>query len=106
MLQWPKVLWSHLWINYLYFFARKWRIVCKFSCFAMEGSHRRLKRMPESSNRGHRLLPRWPRMALPPELLLVLPQIPLYNGTSFLFEVTSSSRSFDCASIRAHFFFK
>ena len=29
----------------MYFFARKWRILSKFSCFAMEGSHRRLKRM-------------------------------------------------------------
>ena len=27
------------------FFAKKWRILSKFSCFAMEGSHQRLKRM-------------------------------------------------------------
>ena len=31
------------------FFARKWRIFSKFSCFAMEGSHRRLKRMLRNS---------------------------------------------------------
>ena len=39
------LLWSHLWIDHMYFFARTWRILSKFSCFAMEGSHRRLKRM-------------------------------------------------------------
>ena len=39
----PKPPWSHLWINHMYFFARKWRILSKFSCFALEGSHRRLK---------------------------------------------------------------
>ena len=37
------------------FFAKKWRILSKFSCFAMEGSHRRLKRMLQSS-RGLSLL--------------------------------------------------
>ena len=49
MLQWPKRLRSHLWIDHKYFFARKWRILSKFSCFAMEGSHRRLKRMLRNS---------------------------------------------------------
>ena len=33
----------------MYFFARKWRILSKFSCFAMEGSHRRLKPMLRNS---------------------------------------------------------
>ena len=33
----------------MYFFARKWRILSKFSCFAMEGSHRRLKHMLRKS---------------------------------------------------------
>ena len=32
VLQWPKLLWSHLWIDHMYFFARKWRILSKFSC--------------------------------------------------------------------------
>ena len=32
-----------------YFFAKKWRILSKFSCFAMEGSHRRLKRTLRNS---------------------------------------------------------
>ena len=45
MLEWPKLLWSHLWIDHMYFFARKWRVLSKFSCFAVEGTHRRLKRM-------------------------------------------------------------
>ena len=36
---------SHFWIANMHFFARKWRILSKFSCFAMEGSRRRLKCM-------------------------------------------------------------
>ena len=50
-LQWPnyKLLWSHLWIDHMYFFARKWRTLSEFSCFAMEGSHRRLKCMLRNS---------------------------------------------------------
>ena len=48
-LQWGKLLWTHLWINHMYYFAKKWRILSKFSCFAMEGSHRRLKRMLRNS---------------------------------------------------------
>ena len=49
VLPWPKLLWSHLWIDHVYFFALKWRILSKFSCFALEGSHRRLKRMLRNS---------------------------------------------------------
>ena len=48
-LQWGKLLWTHLWIDHMYFFAKKWIILSNFSCFAMEGSHRRLKRMLRSS---------------------------------------------------------
>ena len=48
-LHWPKLLWSHLWIDHMYFLAPKWRILSKFSCLVMEGSHRRLKRMPHNS---------------------------------------------------------
>ena len=48
-LQWGKLLWTHLWINHMYFYAMKWRVLSKFSCFAMEGSHRRLKRMLRNS---------------------------------------------------------
>ena len=46
VLQWLKEVWSHLRINHMYFFARKWRLLSKFSCCAMEGCHSRLKRMP------------------------------------------------------------
>ena len=48
-LQWGKLLWTHLWIDHMYYFAKKWRILSKFSCFAMEGSHRRVKRMSRNS---------------------------------------------------------
>ena len=37
-LHWGKLLWSHLWIDHIYFFARQWRILSKFACVAMEGS--------------------------------------------------------------------
>ena len=42
-------LFTHLWIDHIYYFAKKWRILSKLSCFAMEGSHRRLKRMLRNS---------------------------------------------------------
>ena len=45
VLQWPQRPWSHLWIAHMYFFAPKWKILSNFSCFAIEGSHRRLMRM-------------------------------------------------------------
>ena len=48
-LQWGKPLCTHLWIDHMYFFAKSWRILSKFTCFAMEGSHRRLKRMLHNS---------------------------------------------------------
>ena len=44
-LQWGHLLWMLLWIDHMYYLAKKWRILSKFSCFALEGSHRRLKRM-------------------------------------------------------------
>ena len=49
LLERPKLLYSHLWIDHMYFFARQWRNLSKFSCFAMKGSHRRLKRMWRNS---------------------------------------------------------
>ena len=48
-LQWGKLLWTHLWIDHMNHFAKKWRILSKFFCFAMDGSHRRLKRMLRNS---------------------------------------------------------
>ena len=49
LLEWPKLLWSHLWIDHMYFFASQWRNLSQFSCFTMEGSHCRLKRMLRNS---------------------------------------------------------
>ena len=49
VLQWPKLLWSHVWIDHINFFARKCRILSKISCFPMEGGHRRVKRMLRNS---------------------------------------------------------
>ena len=49
LLEWRKLLWSHLWIDHMYFFARQWRTLSKFSCFATEDSHRSLKRMLRNS---------------------------------------------------------
>ena len=49
LLEWPKLLWSHLWIDHMCFFACQWRTLSKFSCFAMEGSHRWLKCMLHNS---------------------------------------------------------
>ena len=37
VLEGPKLLWSHVWIDHMYFFARKWRILSKISCFAHGG---------------------------------------------------------------------
>ena len=48
-LQSGKLLWTHLWIYHMYYLAKKWRILSKFSCFAVEGSHRRLERMLRNS---------------------------------------------------------
>ena len=54
-LQWGNLLWTHLWIDHMYYFAKKWGILSKFSCFAMEGNQRRVKRMLRNS-RGLSLL--------------------------------------------------
>ena len=35
-LQWGNLLWTHLCIDHMYHFAKKWRILSKFSCFTME----------------------------------------------------------------------
>ena len=48
-LRWGNLLWTHLWIDHMYYFAKKWRTLSKFSCFPMQGSHRRLKRMLRKS---------------------------------------------------------
>ena len=48
-LRWGKLVSTHLWIDHMYYFVKKWIILSKFSCFAMEGSHRRLHRMLRNS---------------------------------------------------------
>ena len=47
-LQLGKLLWTHLGIDLMDFFAMKWRILSNFSCFPMEGSQR-LQRMLRNS---------------------------------------------------------
>jgi hypothetical protein len=42
-LGWGKVMWSHFWIDHMFAYASTWRILSIFSCFKLEGSHRRLK---------------------------------------------------------------
>ena len=49
-LHWGKLLSTHLWIDHMELFAKKWRILSKFSYFATEGSQRAVKRMLR--NRG------------------------------------------------------
>ena len=44
-LRWGKLLWSQLWIDHMFFFARQWQILSKVVCFAMVGSQRQLKGM-------------------------------------------------------------
>ena len=38
-LKWGKLLWTHLWIDHMYYLAEKWRILSKFSCFAIPMVH-------------------------------------------------------------------
>ena len=44
-LQWANLCGCIFGSNTCIFFAKKWRILSKFSCFAIEGTHPRLKRM-------------------------------------------------------------
>jgi hypothetical protein len=37
------VYWAHMWIDHMYAYAYKWKILSVFSCFRMEGSHKELK---------------------------------------------------------------
>ena len=86
-LQWGKFLWTHLWIDHMCFFAKKWRILSKFSCFAIEGTpagpHPRAPPLPTHPHgtglrgipqaRHRRRSPR-PRHAHPRPLLRPRPQ--------------------------------
>ena len=42
-LGWKVTMWVHHWIDHMLWYAKKWLILGVFSCFRMEGSHRRLK---------------------------------------------------------------
>ena len=42
-------LWAHLWVDHMHAYACLWRTLARFGCFAVEGSHRRLKRMLRNS---------------------------------------------------------
>ena len=47
--EWGQLLWTPRWIDDVYFFATKWRILSKFSFLPMEQIPRRLKRMLRNS---------------------------------------------------------
>ena len=49
-----KLVWTHLWIRHKYFFAKKWRIMSKFSRFAMEAhvAEQRGPKPPPGETRG------------------------------------------------------
>ena len=44
-LGWGKTFWTHMWINHMYAYVARWGTIAKFSCFALRGSHVRLKRL-------------------------------------------------------------
>ena len=46
---WGKTLWTHMWIDHMYAYVAQWGTIAKFSCFALEGSHVRLKRLLRNS---------------------------------------------------------
>ena len=44
-----KTLWMHMWIDHMYAYVARWGTIAKCSCFALEGSHVRLKRLLRNS---------------------------------------------------------
>ena len=40
-----KTLWTHMWVDHMYAYVARWGTIAKFSCFALEGSNVRLKRL-------------------------------------------------------------
>ena len=44
-LTWSKTPWTHIWIDHMYAYVT----LARFSCFGLEGSHARLKRMPRNT---------------------------------------------------------
>jgi hypothetical protein len=56
-LGWKVNLWTHLWCDHMYPFARKWGGVGFFACFAVEERHKRFKRDVRHSMKG--MVNRW-----------------------------------------------
>ena len=48
-LGWWKTLWTHMSIDHMYAYVARWGTIAKFSCFALEGSHVRLRRLLTNS---------------------------------------------------------
>ena len=48
-LGWGKTLWTHMWVDHMYAYVARWGTIARFSCFALEGSHVRLKRLLRNS---------------------------------------------------------
>ena len=44
-----KTFWTHMWIDHRYTYVAPWGTIAKFSCFALQGSHVRLKRLLRNS---------------------------------------------------------
>ena len=55
-LGWGNILWSHMWIGHMYAYVARWGTIARFSCFALEGWHVRLKRLLRNSGGGGSLL--------------------------------------------------
>ena len=47
-LWWTKTLWTHMWMDHMFAYLCRWGNLARFNCFALEGSHVRLKRLPRN----------------------------------------------------------
>ena len=48
-LGWGKTLWTHMWVDHMYAYVARWGTIARLGCFALEGSHVRLKRLLRNS---------------------------------------------------------
>ena len=51
-LGWGKPMWTHMWIDHMYAYVAQWGTIARFSCFAFEGTHVRLKWLLRNSGGG------------------------------------------------------
>ena len=51
-LGWGKTLWTHMWIDHMYAYVARCGTIAKFSCFALEVGHVRLKRLLRNNGGG------------------------------------------------------